>query len=605
MLVLAVAALLALVVGCAGLGRLLRPVTGLAEQDIRPALPLLGLGVLIWATLVLNISALFSTWLILAIVATGLIIALVPLLRSSSGLVPSAPLLLTLVVVAVPVVSLIFIPPEINANDDGPAYLLFSEKLARLGTSGAEPFSERRLYGFGGQFGLVATIRDLLGTRWLSLYEPGLGLALIGAWILLARRITPMGRVVSATIVFGVAFVWLTITAKPIANLAPAVLYAALLFGAVQAWLKCASDPVGRTGWLRVLAALCAVALTLRPTAAPFIALLATFAALPFIAARDWRSLAVAAGLAAIVLAPAFVSSLHASQTPFYPFLGRGVHVDDATAPASVGETLSMSARAVWTWALFALSGCVWLWLRRTGQAPAGGLLLLGVAAIAVGLIAAATGGLALDRYAFPPMFAVFAALASHLELPPRTSAWLQIFARPALGLTVAGCIGVTAIATVPFARTAIESAAPSAIKLRWRQSTLDQEIGPAYRQAQQLVPAGATILAVHLAHADQLDVRRNSVLAADQAATAGPTPGWPQETSPDKLAPYLLASGVDYIAVSDGLFDQLEGDATAWQRRLRASRLIARIQFTQATAGIDPVATGPSFSIYAVADLT
>lgn len=603
MLILAFAALLTFVVGCAGLGRLLRPLTGLAEEDMRPALPLLGMGLVVWLTLVLNVTGLFSTWALLVVVGLGVTIAVVPLLRSRPGLAPGTPMLLALVVIATPLLGLIFIPPEINANDDGPAYLLFSEKLARLGASGAEPFSERRLYGFGGQFGLIAIIRDLFGTRWLSLYEPGLGLALLGAWLLLARTTAPMSRVVAASVVFGVAFVWLTITARPIANLAPAVLYAAVLFGAVQAWLNCASDPVGQRGWFRLLAVFCALGLTLRPTAAPFIALLAASAALPIIAARDWRSLTLAGGLASVVLAPAMLGSLQASGTLFYPFLGSGVHVGGA-AETSWVESLSTSARAMWTWALLGMSVLFWLWLRRIGQVPAGGLILLGVTTAAIGLIAAATGGLALDRYAFPILFAVFAALVSRLELTPQTSSRLQVGARPALGLIAAGCIGVMAIAALSPARTAIEGAAPAALTMRWRQPALDPAIGPAYRQAQQQVPAGATILAVHLAHADQLDVRRNIVLAADQAATAGPAPGWPLETSHSGLTAYLRASGVDYIAVSDALFDQLEGDGTAWQRRLSASRLMARRQFMQATAGIEPVATGPGFSIYAIADL-
>ncbi len=604
MVFLAFAAMLTFVVGCACLGRLVRPVTGLTRADSLPALPLLGLGLLVWLTVVLNAAGLFSTWVLLAAVGLGVVLAAAPLLRSRPHLVPETPTLLAIVIVAVPIFGLIFIPPEINANDDGPAYLLFSEKLALLGASGAEPFSERRLYGFGGQFGLVAIIRDLLGTRWLSVYEPGLGLALIGAWLLLASRTTPMARVVSASVIFGVAFVWLTMTAKPIANLAPAVLYAAVLFGAVQAWMACASAPIGQTAWFRVLAIFCAVALTLRPTAAPFIALLATSAALPVISRQDWRSLAIAAGLAGMILAPAMIGSLQASGTLFYPFLGGGVHVDGSAAQVSWVETISMSARAVWTWALLAMIGLVWLWLRRSDQAPQGGLVLLGITSAAVLLVASATGGLALDRYAFPILFAAFAALASRLELTTQTSAKLKVIARPVLGLATVGCIGVIAIAALPSARAAIESAAPAALRLRWQQPALDPEIGRAYRLAQQQVPPGATLLAVHLAHADQLDVRRNVVLAADQVATAGPGSGWPQQTSPGALTTYLRASGVDYVAISDGLFDHLESDGTAWQRRLRASRLLARGQFIQATAGVASIAEGPDFTLYAVADL-
>lgn len=602
MLIVACCALLALVVGCAGLGRLLRPVIGLPAEDLRPALPLLGLGVLVWLTLVLNVTGLFSTGALLATVGLGLILALVPLLRSGPP-VASAQWLLTLVIVAAPIVGLIFIPPEINANDDGPAYLLFSEKLASLGASGPEPFSERRLYGFGGQFGLVAAIRDLFGPRWLSLYEPGLGLALIGAWLLLTPRTAPMSRAVSAFIIFGVAFVWVTITARPIVNLAPAVLYAAVLFGAVEAWLRCASDPSRRSGWFRLLAVFYAVALTLRPTAAPFIALLAASAALPVIRTRDWRDLAFAAGLASAVLAPAMLGSLQASGTLFYPFLGSGVHVGGA-AETSWVESLSMSARAVWTWLLLGMSGLVWLGLRRSGQAPASGLVLLGVTTGPILLIAAATGGLALDRYAFPVVFAVFAALVSRLELSERTSSLMQSVSHPALGLAAAGGIAVAAAAAIPASRTAVKNAAPAALELRWRQPAFDTAVGPAYRRAQQRIPAGATLLVVHLAHADQLDVRRNTILAADQAATAGPAPGWPQAASPGALTAYLRTSDIDYVAVSDALFDRLESDETAWQRRLRASRLLARRQFAQATTGVAPVARGPDFTIYAVADL-
>jgi hypothetical protein len=604
MVILAFAALLTLVVGCAGLGRLLRATIGLTPTDSLPALPLLGLGGLVWLTLVLNVAGLFSTGILLVVVGLGVLLAAVPIVRSRPRLLSEPSALLALVVVAVPILGLAFIPPEINANDDGPAYLLFSEKLADLGASGAEPFSERRLYGFGGQFGLVAVIRDVFGTRWLSLYEPCMGLSLIGAWLLLIPRTTPMSRVISVAVVFGLAFVWLTVTARPIANLAPAVLYAAVLFGAVQAWLKCMSDPGGQTAWFRTLAFFCAVALTLRPTAAPFIALLAASAALPVIARRDWRGFAVAAGLAGVVLAPAMLGSLQASGTLFYPFLGSGVHVDGAAAPTSWIETVYMSARAVWTWTLLALGGLVWVWLRQSGHAPPGSLVLLGITTAAVLLVAVATGGLALDRYAFPILFAVFAALASRLELTTRTSSRLETFGRPALGLAAIGCLGVIAVAALAPARETLESVAPAALKLRWQQPALDPSVGPAYRLAQQQVPAGATLLAVHLAHADQLDVKRNIVLAADQVATAGPMPGWPQETSPGGLKAYLRASDVDYVAVSDGLFDQLESDETAWQRRLRASRQLARRQFIQATTGVDPVATGPGFSIYAVADL-
>lgn len=396
-------------------------------------------------------------------------------------------------------------------------------------------------------------------------------------------------------------------TGRPIANLAPAVLYAAFLFGSTEAWLRLWSDrqePARERSWFSLLAVYSAIALTLRPTAVPFIALLALSATTLMIKRRHWQALWIAPTLAGIVLLPAMISSWQASGTLFYPFLGRGVHGETDYGPTDALAVLGQAASEAWTWVLVAIVFGLWALLHLQNRAPKGAAMLLAILMIALVAVAWATGGLALNRYSFPIVFAVLAALAGRLNLAEPLGRRLERIIPAAAIAAGVGALALVTVSATPPGRALQASLDASPIGFRWRQPGLDADMHDAYRQAQAAVPAGDVILAVHLAQADRLDVRRNRVLTADQAATAGPAPGWPRALADGGLRDYLIASGIDHVAVSDTLFSTRPDAATAWQRGLDANTDLARTQMANAVRDVTPVATGPDFRIYRVASL-
>lgn len=608
MFIAAVLLLIFMILGFAGLGSLTARLPG-APSDWAPAAALTGCGLVIWLTLISNLAGLFQLAVLFAAIGLGAAGWLATHRRSfwPARAAPVLAIWAWIVVLAV-VGLLLLVPPEINLNDDTTAYLIFSEKLAQLGQTGPEPFSERRLYGFGGQLGLVAVIEGLLGARWLSLYEPVLGLALVGAWMLVAGRDLPASLLLRVSVVFGAALVWLTVGGKPIANLAPAVLYWAFLFGTTEAWLKIwDGEPpsVERDRWFALLAFYCAIALTLRPTAAPFIGLLGLSGCAVMLAGRRWKALGAATGIAGLIMAPAMTLSLRDSGTLFYPFLGLGVHGAETYLSTDPGDVFGQALKAVMSHALLVAClgiGSLMVLTRRVSPHAGFGLMAITVAAYAA--VAWATGGLELARYTFPFVFAAFAAFAGRMEAPEVVARWAERLSRPAAIAAAAGLAVVVVGAFTPPGESVGRRLAASGLGYRWSQPLMRGGPEAAYRQAQAQTPAGASILAMELTYGNLLDVRRNRILAADQAAAAGPAPGWPTGTGPGVLRDYLAGAGVDYIAVSDNVMAPWTEFDTEWQRRLGAASELTRRQVETAVQGVAPVATGPDFRLYAVSEL-
>ncbi len=76
------------------------------------------------------------------------------------------------------------LPPSFNAVDDGFAYLALVRDVAVDGVGASQPFSERRLFTYGGHWPMAGIVDQTLGLDGLSLIDPALGLALLGLLIM-------------------------------------------------------------------------------------------------------------------------------------------------------------------------------------------------------------------------------------------------------------------------------------------------------------------------------------------------------------------------------------------------------------------------------------
>jgi hypothetical protein len=194
---LAVLALFA--VSSLAVGALLAAVSPNASQLPLELFAAIGVATIIFVGSLLNLLSIYSEVLLVALcLAPVAALAFLPVLRrrtfalTSSGF-DAATFLPWFALIAV----FCFFPPPIDLNDDTPAYLAFVEKVQQTGGAGLDPFSERRLNTFGGQFVITAPILAVDGLRFLGAIEPGLGLFLLG-WQVSSYAASPRRKMLAS-----------------------------------------------------------------------------------------------------------------------------------------------------------------------------------------------------------------------------------------------------------------------------------------------------------------------------------------------------------------------------------------------------------------------
>lgn len=299
-------------------------------------------------------------------------------------------------------------PVFINPIDDNTAYLVFAEQFNH-GISGTlHPLSERRLFSVGASFSFQAPIMMFLGPRWLSLFEPVLGLALLFIVSLSSRERNQL----SSTAQF---FSCVLISILPlaggtyVANTQSVYVLASCSFAILILCQRAYTEaPIGAFSFL-MAGILCVYASLLRPTTLPFniITLLSATAY------SSWRlktiqpyilpSLGIIAGF---ILSTYKYSSVFG--TNLFPVVGRGIHITSFGHSTSSGVSMFSHAQNVFATIftdpillLATLLISLLLVFRNTSNSlfliiPLSGLFLFS------SLIVYTTGGLAAKRYIFP-----------------------------------------------------------------------------------------------------------------------------------------------------------------------------------------------------------
>ncbi|MCP8936946.1 hypothetical protein NK718_00310 [Alsobacter sp. SYSU M60028] len=489
-------------------------------------------------------------------------------------------------VLGLALLALLALPPSFNAVDDGYAYVAFMREVANAGTSLAQPFSERRLFTYGGHFPLAGLLDSLAGPEALSAVDPGLGLALIG--LLVVERVRAGRTPALAGLAVLALFAGFIAAASPIKNTIPILLPAAFASLMMLRLVETAPPGGRRLGTERAveMGLLAGAAATFRATSLPFaLAVLGAWCAVEAWGELRRRRAPWAALLAPFAMAAALVPFAlvlqGASGTPLFPLLGPGVHASRHDGAAFVAGTLAEKlAGALDSLAtdpglllatLAALAGVVGRW--REGDREGCARNALGWCAVAVAAlaIAQATEGIALLRYSFSFSIALPVAVLA-------TARWPRA---PSFAMARAGRSPFVAAAMLPAVSAAagVWAVGPQALL-----DSFDARLAPRYAAVRPspaelasasavtaALPEGATLVA-YWPRAYLLPMGRNRILIDDQPGRAGPDPFWPPADDPEAVRAYLRGAGVDFVLATtadpDDACARLD-DPAQWYRRM------------------------------------
>jgi hypothetical protein len=446
-----------------------------------------------------------------------------------------------------------------NAYDDLQGYFVFPAKMIQTGALGPDPYSERRLVSLGGMSFLHSIILSVADSRYFQLVDPGVSLPLGVALLLgVARdaRAGPWAALLTLLLFLAVPRPWANTTS---------VVTGLVLFLTLFRTLAREGPRVRPSVPAAVLVALTASGLCgLKSTHVPACALMILVAYL--VRGRRSRArgalfgeLLLAGGLTLAFLAPWMASMYQSNGTLLYPLLGRGFHgsaygtfwqpYGGLTFAAAGGLVMSALTDLRTAPALILGGG-----LLARGRCGAGGgavvAFLLATLASLVALVAA-LGPTSAYRYAWAFLYPAILTLLLYsgsgttAERPPRGR--LALAAAPVL----------LAVGTLLLARYGDPT------RTLWRQlgsivggvresqaAGFKRWFGRRYASMQRAVPEGAVLL-TRLEYPFVLDFRRNTVFIVDYPGGSSPPPGMPFFSGGERLAEYLCARSVRYVAYS------------------------------------------------------
>ena len=442
-------------------------------------------------------------------------------------------------------VLLVYLPPALNVNDDTRAYLVFPLKISALGGIGWEPFSERRLFSLGAHYPLQALTLSWVPVRYAGIVEPALGVVLL---ILIAAMLSTPSRTLLAA-----GLLWATVISgsKVLANFSPAYLMIPpLLLLLVISRATRVRQVRSSPALAAILGVIASYAVCLRPTAAPFAALMLGWTVVQLAKSKPITHLIAAAAGTATFALPFSLDLLRSGGTLFYPVLGRGFHISAHSNTASIAALKPLSdhlanlLRIPLTDPLFWLAFTLAAYTLKTtsGRNRTVTLVAGGAALFTYGVIIYQTSGTGAARYVAP----ILLTLALYLFI---TAGPLPIVAIR-LPRAVAPLLVAISVLLVYRFTPAILNYAQAKLAVRYRTLYPAATETDGYRALQSAIPPGTTILA-SLNRNDLLDLRRNRILINDQPGMTSPPPGWPNQPSGKLFAEYLHSQGVQYIAVS------------------------------------------------------
>jgi len=443
-----------------------------------------------------------------------------------------------------------------NCADDDIAYFTFVSRLLETGTL-VEPYSLRRLSGFGGQT-LLQSLVVLAGS-----VEQGFlldrGIAVIVSFGLVAGYLRTNG--VGAATAYTVALILTAILPFPLGN-SSGHISGQVLFLTLFRTLERArpGDGSGKPKSLWLVGLVAAAASSLK---APFLVAASLTVFLFWVIqvaesrpagqgvwARHGKALFHLGASALVFLGPWMALLQRSSGTILFP-LFQGNH------RTGFGDTysgaLDFSGLAGFLGGFFVdprvALFLVPLILHIFRRGSPAGLALYG-ATLITAILTVATLTYddipTLHRYVAPYLNAAFIATVIFFLADVLRGAGANLVNHPAARLGQ-GLLFALVIVLSPV----VMSHDVARLKDSWGKTILNAEERLAYSKMQSAIPAGKKVLAV-IGHPFVLDYRRNTIFNIDVPGGASPAPGMPYFRGPKALKGYLLGQSIGYIAHRD-----------------------------------------------------
>ena len=475
------------------------------------------------------------------------------------------------------------IPEPWTLNDDAIAYAAFPKKLLETGGLN-EPFSFRRIVGFGASPYLNSVVLSLLPEQALHLMDLGIGGVLVAFNI---RETLRRDLATPLWIASGIAMLSLLMS-DPRINLAPTSLASLGALCLFRSFL--AVDRAKLGGWqaAMLLALPCAGMISLR---ANLLAMAGTLSALLFllhfdsyrtslVSTRLVRLMAVAS-LCSVLLCPWAFALYQSSSTPFFPVVAGNFNPN---LPMRATEGLLDSARfllinshygAIDLLALVLAVGAASRILPRS-------VILFGIAAVLSALAMILMFTLSdppnLYRYYSPLTLPAF-----HLALgagATTVTVWRQRWfeRRPyfTAGWRVAAFF-VLVLACGPLIapwKTWRILKQSDELMRKWTSQKDASAVSVVLAAVQPKLPVLAMV-----ERADLLDYRRNEIFNIDDIGAVSPPPGLPIGRSAQSLVVYLRGLGIAYLLYDRSVeAPELYGRAL-WMRNMTSNQLIWRMR--------------------------
>ena len=549
-------------IAIAGLGAALLRLAGLRKASIALA-AIAGLGLVIFLGGCLNLLHAISYAVRLAMVALGALAFLwtrPTILPTSSDIAPPpqrttspwVPVVLSLAALVFLVRFGATVHTEYyQQDDDYNFYLAAPVKMAALQHYAPDPFSERRVMSsLGGNYFLQSLILAELPVEDVQMADRALGLLLIvfvATGLGAVFRLHPLQR--------ALLLLFLLLTPQLQFNLTFVILPYALFCGLV--YLATNLDELASRPGLQALliGATAATITSFKSTYLPhgilFCLVIALFRARYRGLTAGLKTILFASAACLIVLLPWMIASHAASNTWFYPLLGKGYQYSTygLFLPPSAGNSLKIMIKVMaFNLPLLGVLVVEWFYSERDEQSRA--LVALTVAALVASvLVGIATGGDSVRRYNYPAIVAAILLLYVALShkanlLPTRTRRVLEHLSA-ALCVCLAIYIGTNSW-THEYRQT-----------FRCLHASLtDFHIEPqstalAYTAMEQAIPTGPDGTVATLDFPFLLDFKSHDIAIADIPGAASLPPGWPARSDGDALAAYLLANHRRYLALT------------------------------------------------------
>lgn len=221
-------------------------------------------------------------------------------------------------------------PPAINGNDDNTAYLVFAYKTVDYGHLPVEPLSERRAFSLGGSYPFQGSLIDILGINYLTIFEPALGVLLL-SFLAMCFGNNYYSRLIPISVISFMPLLGSRVLANTASTFILSFYTLVMIFLVYSLYKKNNYSLLFKTTTFAIIVLSAILAVTLRPTTAPFNTFIVVFLLLIYTLRKDYKttilSVSVSLIFALLILLPYIISSNLSSGSWSYPLLSRGWHI--------------------------------------------------------------------------------------------------------------------------------------------------------------------------------------------------------------------------------------------------------------------------------------